>query len=107
MHHDGKLSCLDQTHGLPLGLSESGKYGHGKVKIRQRDCLVMYTDGVTEAMDKEDNLFGEERLEKVLCSDGHNYIASKITHRILDEVAGFTRGAEPSDDITILVLSYF
>ncbi len=103
---DGGTLCLEHTHGTPLGLFEEMKYGSGSVRIHEKDCLVLYTDGVTEAMDKDGNLFGDGRLQDVLASPGHQYVVKEITHCILENMAEFTKNAEQSDDITILVLSY-
>jgi len=106
IHKNGNTVCLEQTHGTPAGLFENLKYGSDSVIVNKNDCIVLYTDGVTEAMDKANNLFGEERLNELFETKDHNYEVSKITNAILDEVAKFTNGAEQSDDITILVMSY-
>jgi sigma-B regulation protein RsbU (phosphoserine phosphatase) len=103
---DGNTICLEQTHGTPLGLFEEMKYGSASVRIHKKDCLVLYTDGVTEAMDKDGNLFGDQRLEDVLSNPGHDYVVKEITRCILENMAEFTKNAEQSDDITMLVLSY-
>jgi len=103
---DGKIISLDHTHGTPLGLFVDRQYGFNSVRIHTKDCLVLYTDGVTEAMDKDGNLFGDERLENVLSGPCHRFAVKEVTRCILDDVAEFTKGAEQSDDITILVLAY-
>jgi sigma-B regulation protein RsbU (phosphoserine phosphatase) len=103
---DGETLCLDHTHGTPLGLFEEMKYGSSSVRIHNKDCLVLYTDGITEAMDKDGNLFGDGRLQDVLANPGHQYVVKEITRCILENMADFTKNAEQSDDITMLVLSY-
>ena len=57
-------------------------------------------------MNKDYELYGEERLRQVLEHKEHNYKVSQVTDAILEGVAQFTKGAEQSDDITILVISY-
>lgn len=106
IHKSGQTICLEQTHGTPVGLFEGQKYGIDSVIVNRNDCIVLYTDGVTEAMDRENNLFGEERLKTLLESGEHGYQVSEVTIAIQDAVAKFTKGAEQSDDITILVMSY-
>jgi len=106
LRNEGNIECVDQTHGTPLGIFEGRHYGSGSVSIHRKDCLVLYTDGVTEAMDKEGNLFGDERLMDILTGPCHRYVVKDITRCILEDMADFTLDAEQSDDITILVLSY-
>jgi sigma-B regulation protein RsbU (phosphoserine phosphatase) len=106
LRKDGKTVCLDNTHGTPLGLFKDRKYGFSSVRMHKKDSLVLYTDGVTEAMDKEENLFGDERLINVLSGPCHHYVVKEVTRCILENMAEFTKDAEQSDDITILVLSY-
>jgi phosphoserine phosphatase RsbU/P len=106
LRKDGSVICLDNTHGTPLGLFEDKGYGISSVRLHKRDCLVLYTDGVTEAMDVEGNLYGEDRLENVLTGTGHDFVVKKITRCILENVAEFTKNSVQSDDITLLVLSY-
>ncbi len=106
VRENGKLVCLDDTHGYPLGIAMNRPYGHSKVKFNSLDRLVLFTDGVTEAMNREGELYGEESLETVLAGPCKGLAVEETTHCILDDVAEFTKGAEQSDDITLLVLSY-
>jgi sigma-B regulation protein RsbU (phosphoserine phosphatase) len=103
---EGAIVCLDDTHGTPLGIFEDKPYGCSTVRFYSRDFLVLYTDGVTEAMDGAGNLFGEDRLEEVLSGHDHHFSVKEITNCILDDMAKFTKEAEQSDDITILAMSY-
>jgi sigma-B regulation protein RsbU (phosphoserine phosphatase) len=106
LHKSGSIVCLEVTHGTPAGLISSLKYERNTIMIHKNDCIVLYTDGVTEAMNLENELFGEERLKDVLEYKDHGFQVSRVTDLILEEVAQFTKDAEQSDDITILVLSY-
>ena len=63
------------------------------------------TDGVTEAMDQDGQLFGESRVEGFLGRYQHAD-AKKIVEGTLEHVKGFTAGAPQSDDITLLALRY-
>jgi sigma-B regulation protein RsbU (phosphoserine phosphatase) len=63
----------------------------------------MYTDGVTEAVDADNQMFGEERLEK-LVKESVSLSAEEIKQLILDEVLSFTAGLPQGDDITLIVL---
>ena len=67
------------------------------------DVVVMYTDGVTEAVNSDNEMFGEDRLEELIKRNG-SLSAEQIKQRILDEVISFTRGLPQGDDITLIVL---
>ncbi len=102
-HADGSLEKLD-VGGIILGLMNTiSPYEEGTVQLRQGDVLVMYTDGVSEAMNAQGEDFTEERLERL--------IKSKLTlsaRQLIDEIQtaldAYTRGTPQSDDITMLVL---
>jgi sigma-B regulation protein RsbU (phosphoserine phosphatase) len=63
----------------------------------------MYTDGVTEAMNIQGELFGTERLEAVI-KQNSNASSEELVEHIIREVQEFTSGAPQSDDITLLIL---
>jgi sigma-B regulation protein RsbU (phosphoserine phosphatase) len=106
LHKSRSAECLEITHGTPAGLFNGLKYGRNNIIIHKNDCIVLYTDGVTEAMNLENELFGEERLKQALENNEHGNKVSRVTELILDEVTLFASGAEQSDDITLLVLSF-
>jgi sigma-B regulation protein RsbU (phosphoserine phosphatase) len=98
---------LSQTHGTPLGLFDDIEYKSGRMKIEKGDALVLYTDGIPEAMDKEGNLFGDTKLKEILFSFNDDHSPKKITKKLLEDTKDFEKEAEQSDDITILVLTYY
>jgi sigma-B regulation protein RsbU (phosphoserine phosphatase) len=65
--------------------------------------IVLYTDGITEAMDAEGELFGDAALARVLASQ-HALDAAGIRERVLREVRAFVGDADPHDDMTMVVL---
>jgi len=71
--------------------------------IASGDVIVLYTDGITEAMDREGELFGDAALARVLASQ-HHLSAAGIRERVLREVRAFVGDAEPHDDMTMVVL---
>jgi sigma-B regulation protein RsbU (phosphoserine phosphatase) len=102
---DGVVTALSNPGGMALGVTDSTKFYAGHIMLKPGDRLVLYTDGVTEAMDKHDELFSEGRLETTL--HGVNGLSSKeVIERVVEEVQRFSTGAPQSDDITLLVLSY-
>ena len=67
------------------------------------DIVVLYTDGITEAMDEEGELFGDAGLARIVCSHAHLDPAG-IRERVVREVRAFAGTAEPHDDMTMVVL---
>ncbi|MCF8366134.1 MAG: SpoIIE family protein phosphatase [Bacteroidales bacterium] len=107
LRSDATIEKLAQTHGTALGLFDTIKYKSGKIKINKTETLVLYTDGIPEAMDIQQNLLGEKSLETMLQNMGTNKSPREITNTLLNETRKFTEGAEQSDDITILILTYY
>ena len=108
LRRDGSLERLT-TGGLLLGMVGDMVYQQDTVELAPGEVIVMYTDGITEAVlpgaDEEDPeaMFGEERLCEVLRRSRH-LPASGIQDAILAAVADHTRGVAQSDDITLVVI---
>jgi sigma-B regulation protein RsbU (phosphoserine phosphatase) len=103
---DGQIQPLDNTGGMVLGAMEGVKYARNGMVLQPGDKLLLYTDGVTEAMDERENLFSERRLEEFLASVD-NASPDDLTSGLVSEVRRFAAGAAQSDDITILALRYW
>jgi sigma-B regulation protein RsbU (phosphoserine phosphatase) len=67
------------------------------------DVIVLYTDGITEAMDADGELFGDAALARVLAAE-HHRDAAGIRERVVRDVRAFVGDAEPHDDMTMVVL---
>jgi serine phosphatase RsbU (regulator of sigma subunit) len=108
LRRDGSLERLT-TGGLLLGMVGDMIYQQDTVELAPGEVIVMYTDGITEAVlpgaDEEDPeaMFGEERLCEVIRRSSH-LPASGIQDAILAAVADHTRGVAQSDDITLVVI---
>ena len=74
-----------------------------KVQLQAGDALLMFTDGITEAMDKNRNEFSDQRLEQ-LVTKLYTNSADKMLSSIQSEVQNFSKGAVQSDDITLMVI---
>jgi len=102
---DGAVTALTNTGGMALGVTDSVNFNAGRIVLKPGDHLVLYTDGVTEAMDRDEELFSEGRLETTLQSvKGRS--SKEVIERITKDVQHFAAGAPQSDDITLLVLGY-
>ncbi|MCT0226045.1 PP2C family protein-serine/threonine phosphatase [Synechococcus sp. CS-1328] len=90
--------------GQPLGVFDNAFFSPLSIILDQGETLILYSDGVTEAMNQLSELYGDERLLNLI--NGHTCeTANEIAAKILDDVHAFVDGAERSDDITILVVN--
>ena len=104
IHADGTAQYLKIKHCLVLSASRKARYTAVDLQFKKDDKIILYTDGVTEAMNCSKQLFGEERLLQTLSSN--NISPEEIVHLIRAEVSNFA-GSEPqNDDITLLVMEY-
>ena len=103
VHPDGSSELLPLTGGIALGIVSDLAYGQNSVVVDHGETLVLYTDGVTEAMNGEGEQFGIERLRKVF-SDRAPKDANEAAHKVFEAVNTFADGAAQSDDITCLTI---
>jgi len=90
---------------FPVGLVDEAEFTSMHAQLEPGDTLVLFTDGVTEALDLDKQLFGYERLQQAAVGGGLKPI-SELQSAILDAVAEFCRGAEAADDVTLLTVRY-
>jgi phosphoserine phosphatase RsbU/P len=102
----GGAAMLDKIGGLALGFIPAYDFRAGKIQLESGDLLVLYTDGITEAMDLDHHLFGAERIQALLDRSAPGISAQTLSKTLLGGVAAFVGGAHQSDDITLLVLKY-
>jgi serine phosphatase RsbU (regulator of sigma subunit) len=98
----GAVERLDVLAGVPLGLIEGGVYKSSSVKMDPGDELLIVTDGVTEAMDPCQRLFGEDRVEELLRLRATPETA--LLDELLANVRIFEAGSPQSDDIAAALL---
>jgi len=99
---DGDVAPL-VGRGPPLGLFPGRVWDVHETILACGEAIVLYSDGVTEAMDQQDNEYGDDRLRGLLARSAP-LDARALVRAVFDDVAAFTAGAEPSDDITCLVV---
>ena len=95
----------EPSGGMPLGVFEDAKFGQRQLELKTGETLLVYTDGVTEAMNPKRELFGEARLQEAVRGQAR-LAPESLTQRVVGEVARFASGAEPSDDITLLAIKH-
>jgi sigma-B regulation protein RsbU (phosphoserine phosphatase) len=104
------LAQVLQPGGLVVGLRIDGIHEkfcelleEETVNLERGDVFVLYTDGVTEAMDRDGELFGEGRLRRIVEEHGH-LRSAELRERILREVEAFVGEADQHDDLTLILI---
>lgn len=100
----GAIERLDLA-SFPVGMFPEAEYESAAVKLEKGDFLVIYTDGVSEAVNVQTEMFEEERLRHML-ENFKGETVEQLAETIREGVKAFTEGAAQSDDITILVVQY-
>jgi serine phosphatase RsbU (regulator of sigma subunit) len=89
----------------PVGLVPEAEYTAACLKLEPGDTLVLFSDGVTEAMDPDEQLFGVPRLKQVLTGQMECPL-EQLQKCVLESVENFARGAHQADDLTLLIVRY-
>jgi sigma-B regulation protein RsbU (phosphoserine phosphatase) len=99
---DGRIDQLI-TGGLLLGAFPNAAYQSGKIKLIPGDLLIMYTDGLTESMDIDENEYGETRLSEHAVLNRHHPVEA-ICANLIESVRQFSAGPNEVDDITLVLI---
>ncbi len=91
------------TGGTILGFQENARYEEETIPFQPGDTLVLYSDGITEAMNKDEDQFEPERLEQVI-RENHTESSQDLINTILNSVRNFAGEQLQSDDMTLLVI---
>ena len=98
---DGRIEVIgEEQSGPPLGIMEDQEYEAMITSINSGDVVLLYTDGVNEALDNEERLFGIELLKQTLATAPTE--VGKVGESILNAVRHHVAGRTQSDDITLL-----
>jgi len=100
----GAIERLDLA-SFPVGMFPEAEYESAAVKLEKGDYLVIYTDGVSEAVNVKSEMFEEDRLRNLLDAF-QGQTVEQLGEVIREGVRIFTEGAPQSDDITVLVVQY-
>jgi len=99
----GNYDWLPTKPGFVLAGMNHMRYQQDEITLHEGDALFMYTDGVTEAKNRQNKLWGEAQLLEV-ANNNRVYALKDFIHNIKSEIDAFANGAEQADDITMLVL---
>ena len=94
---------LQDEHDIMLGLLEDAEYTERTMHLEQKDRLFLYTDGIPEARNVEDNMLGMDGMMNIL-NNMTDFSGQKLLDNIIQEVQTFSAACPQSDDITMLLL---
>lgn len=91
------------SSGVAVGLFKTAAYHEATVTLQENDILVLFTDGITEIINADEEEFGEERLKEVVCDHAH-LPAQALAAVIIEEASVFAAEAGAFDDETLIVM---
>ena len=100
-HSDGTIVEIGGgCSGLPLGIEPTHQYVESRSSLRTGDTLILYSDGVTDAMNASGTMFGTKRLHSAVAAN-----TSEIGKAIMDEIDNHVGDEPQTDDICLLCVS--
>jgi sigma-B regulation protein RsbU (phosphoserine phosphatase) len=103
--NSGEVTVTKGTGDMVVGVMEGLDYHEAEVQLQSGNTFFLFTDGVTEAYNKNQDLFTEERLEEALVNT-NNLSVNELVEKVGVAVSDFASGAVQSDDITMMAISY-
>jgi sigma-B regulation protein RsbU (phosphoserine phosphatase) len=104
-HIDGEFELIKDKHAFVVGGMEDAIYTDYELQLDPGDKLFLYTDGVPEATNTKNELFGTDRMLEALNADTYAPV-EELLGNVRNAVAEFTSGAEQFDDLTMLAVEY-
>jgi len=101
---NGEAQSLESSN-FPLGLFPGAAYEAGNAHLDPGDLVLLFSDGLTEAQNFRNELFGDSRLSNV-AQECSKLPASEVSEKVLKAVKTFVGPAPPSDDLTLVVLRF-
>jgi sigma-B regulation protein RsbU (phosphoserine phosphatase) len=102
---ESKLEALHSERNPALGLVRGYQFATGSFRLTPGDRIFFYTDGVTEALNSVNELYGPERLEAVLTSEDATNVES-LAKAVVSDVQNHSRTRDASDDITVVAVNF-
>jgi phosphoserine phosphatase RsbU/P len=100
------VEMMEKVGGVALGFLPDFAFKSGSIQMEEGDYLVLYTDGVNEAMNVDSQMFETSRIQHTLEAFGNESTAEAVANSLMCNVTEFAGTAPQSDDITLLVLQY-
>ena len=105
LNSKGEVAELNESHGMPLGLYPNREYTEASVKLEPGNSLVLYSDGVTELQNENNEHFGIQRFFQIL-SPLSAFKPKVLIEKIEKNLDLFQGNTKQADDVTILVLQF-
>lgn len=105
LRSDGKLHTLSESHGLPLGIYKDKTYKSSTVEFKINDTMILYTDGVINAIDDKKQHYGTDRLEKNI-QNLNELTSEEVVDRLLKSIVIYEGDSHQADDISLMALKY-
>ena len=105
MHENSSFGYIRDAHDPVIGSLEGMKYHEYEIRLQKGSKLFLYTDGLPEANNKDNSMFGSNRLLQAVNRKKEGS-TKEIIENVDAEVAAFSEGAEQFDDLTMLCLEY-
>ncbi len=99
---DRSRAVLNRAQRLPLGIKPDETYTEHSLALRSGDDVILFTDGVIEAVDGDGEVFGTGRIDEALVHD--HLTAGELLRTLLDRWTAFTSSQSPADDRTLIVV---
>jgi len=103
LRENGNVLIMLEAKGIALGIMPSIELEEKEIILRQGDIVVLYTDGVTEAINDKEEQFGVQRLVSTI-EENRNLSASELIKQIQQAVTEFSQGQPQFDDLTLMIL---
>ena len=104
--NNGEYEYLTLKPNMALGIFENVNYTVYETQLSEGDIIFTYTDGITEAMNSNEEMFGENRLKESLNSHKETSDVIILSEELKKNLKSFTKDAQQSDDITMLIFKY-
>jgi len=101
----GEIEAVEMTGGLALGVMEGFSFHSKRIVLNKGDAIFIYSDGVTEAMNKKHELFSEKRLEGELYRLKDLPVGDILTG-VTEKIREFAQDEPQADDITMMIIHY-
>ena len=92
----------DEQAGVPIGVIDDYEYEISHIEIQPGEQLLLYTDGINEAPDKEGNMFGIARIQELMMAAGSD--VKHIGNQVVQDLKQFVLGTEQADDMCLVVI---
>ena len=107
VNQNGKYEILKDKHGLAVGATGVSKYVNTEIQLKKGDSIFVYTDGVAEATDANNELFGTDRALDALNAVPKSASQKEVLESVRAAVDAFVKEAPQFDDLTMVGLKYY